>query len=81
MLRLASTAQREACHPHYRHVRAIAVTLTLFILLEPLAEEFWYFLRHSTKWWLLPIVLILVAFGTLMLLSSTGAAPFIYTLF
>ena len=43
--------------------------------------EFWYFLGHSKKWWLLPIVVILVVFGLLVFLSSTGAAPFIYTLF
>jgi hypothetical protein len=44
-------------------------------------SEFWGFLRHSKKWWLLPIVVVLVAFGLLALLSSTAAAPFIYTLF
>lgn len=43
--------------------------------------EFWYFLRHSKKWWLLPIVLMLVVFGLLLILAGTGAAPFIYTLF
>ena len=45
------------------------------------AAEFWHFLRHSKKWWLLPIVLILAVFGLLVVLSSTAAAPFIYTLF
>ena len=43
--------------------------------------EFVYFLKTSKKWWLLPIVVILVAFGVLVFLSSTAAAPFIYTLF
>jgi hypothetical protein len=43
--------------------------------------EFWFFLRQTNKWWLVPIVLILVAFGAFMLLSTTAAAPFIYTLF
>jgi hypothetical protein len=43
--------------------------------------EFWYFLRHTHKWWLLPIVVILVLSGGFMLLSTTAAAPFIYTLF
>lgn len=46
-----------------------------------LASEFWYFLQHSKKWWLLPIVVVLVLFGVLMFLSGTAAAPFIYTLF
>jgi drug/metabolite transporter superfamily protein YnfA len=44
-------------------------------------RDFWHFLRHSKKWWLLPIVIILTAFGLLMVLSGTAAAPFIYTLF
>jgi hypothetical protein len=44
-------------------------------------SEFWAFLRHSKKWWLLPIVLVLVMFGVLIMLSGTAAAPFIYTLF
>jgi len=43
--------------------------------------EFWHFLGHSKKWWLLPIVVILAAFGILVFLSGTAAAPFIYTLF
>jgi hypothetical protein len=43
--------------------------------------EFWMFLRHTKKWWLLPIVVILLAFGLLIFLSGTAAAPFIYTLF
>lgn len=43
--------------------------------------EFWHFLSQTKKWWLLPIVLILAAFGVLMALSGTAIAPFIYTLF
>jgi hypothetical protein len=43
--------------------------------------EFWYFLNQTKKWWLLPIVVILLAFGVLVALSGTAAAPFIYTLF
>jgi hypothetical protein len=46
-----------------------------------IASEFWLFLRHSKKWWLLPIVVVLVMFGALVFLSGTAAAPFIYTLF
>jgi hypothetical protein len=44
-------------------------------------REFLYFLRESKKWWLIPIVLLSLIFGALMILSSTAAAPFIYTLF
>ena len=43
--------------------------------------ELWNFLRQSKKWWLLPIIVVLVAFGLLIFLSGTAAAPFIYTLF
>lgn len=43
--------------------------------------ELWQFLGQTKKWWLLPIVMILLAFGLLMVLSGTAAAPFIYTLF
>ena len=43
--------------------------------------ELWEFLRDNKKWWLLPILLVLLLFGLLILLSGTGVAPFIYTLF
>jgi hypothetical protein len=44
-------------------------------------SEIWYFLRQNKKWWLLPILAILLLLGFLMILSGTAAAPFIYTLF
>jgi hypothetical protein len=44
-----------------------------------LLGEFWEFLRHNKKWWLLPILIVLLVFGILIFLSGTGAAPFIYT--
>ena len=43
--------------------------------------EFVYFLKTSKKWWLTPIIVILLAFGILIILSGTALAPFIYTLF
>jgi hypothetical protein len=46
-----------------------------------IVREFWDFLRTSKKWWITPIVVILLLFGALILLSGTAAAPFIYTLF
>ena len=46
-----------------------------------LVREFWDFLRHNKKWWLAPIIVILLLFGLLIILAGTGAAPFIYTLF
>jgi len=41
----------------------------------------WGFFQDSEKWWLLPPILLLLLLGTLLALSQTAAAPFIYTLF
>jgi hypothetical protein len=46
-----------------------------------LLTEFWLFVTHNKKWWLVPILLIILALGALVLLAGSGAAPFIYTLF
>jgi drug/metabolite transporter superfamily protein YnfA len=43
--------------------------------------ELWLFLRDNKKWWLLPILTVLLVFAVLIVLSGTGAAPFIYTMF
>ena len=43
--------------------------------------EFWDFLKHNKKWWLIPIIVALLLVGVLIILGSTTAAPFIYTLF
>jgi len=43
--------------------------------------EFVAFLREEQKWWLTPIIVVLLLLGLLVVLASTGAAPFIYTLF
>ena len=39
------------------------------------------FILNNKKWWLAPIIIVLLLLGLLILLGSTGAAPFIYTLF
>ena len=45
-------------------------------------REFWGFLRTRKKFWLLPIIVVLLTFGGLIVLTSgTAIAPFIYTLF
>ena len=45
-------------------------------------KEFWEFLKVRKKYWLLPIIIVLVLFGGLMILSQgTVVAPFIYALF
>jgi hypothetical protein len=43
--------------------------------------EFWLFLMTSKKWWMLPILIVLLVFGLIVVLGNTAAAPFIYTLF
>jgi hypothetical protein len=48
---------------------------------ESLLNEFWAFLSQNKKWWLLPILIVMSLMGLLILLSTTAAAPFIYTLF
>ena len=45
-------------------------------------KEFWEFLKVRKKYWLFPIIIMLVIFGGLIVLSQGSAvAPFIYTLF
>ena len=39
------------------------------------------FLAQNKKWWLTPIIAVLLLVGVLVVLGGTGAAPFIYTLF
>ena len=44
--------------------------------------ELWAFVRARKKFWLMPIIIVMVLFGTLLILAQTSAiAPFIYTLF
>jgi hypothetical protein len=45
------------------------------------ATELWDFMRHNKKWWLTPIILILVLMAVLVVLGGSGAAPFLYPLF
>ena len=46
-----------------------------------LIRETFGFLQQSRKWWLLPVLLALVALGIFVVLAETAVAPFIYTLF
>ena len=44
-------------------------------------REFWEFLKIRKKYWLLPIILVLLIFGGLIVLTQGSAvAPFIYTI-
>lgn len=46
-----------------------------------LTREFVDFLRHNKKWWLTPILVVLLLVGLLVVLTATGAGPFVYALF
>jgi hypothetical protein len=47
-----------------------------------LARELWEFLRVRKKWWLLPILAVMLLVGTLLVFAQGSAlAPFIYTIF
>ena len=44
--------------------------------------EFWLYMRVRKKFWLLPILVMMVVFGGLIVLTQgTAVVPFIYTLF
>ena len=44
-------------------------------------KEVLYLLVSDRRWWLAPIIIAMLILGALVMLSSTGVAPFIYTLF
>ena len=46
-----------------------------------IVKEFFLFLRHNKKYWMIPILITLLALAALILLGGTAVAPFIYTLF
>jgi hypothetical protein len=47
-----------------------------------IVAEYLTFLRERKKWWLLPIVVLLLALGAIIVLTQGSAlAPFIYALF
>ena len=47
-----------------------------------LLRELWAFMRVRKKWWLLPLILVLLLVGLVITLAQGSAlAPFIYTIF
>lgn len=48
---------------------------------EGFLAELWSFVRFNKKWWLTPIILVLLILGAIIVIGGTAAAPFIYTLF
>jgi hypothetical protein len=47
-----------------------------------LLGEFWAFMRMQKKWWLAPLIVVLILMGILIILTEGSAlAPFIYAIF
>ena len=44
-------------------------------------SEFAYFLRRSRKWWMTPIIALLLLVGALLVMAGTAVGPLIYALF
>jgi hypothetical protein len=44
-------------------------------------RELWAFMRERKKFWLAPILVVLLLLGALIVFAPAAAAPFIYTLF
>lgn len=45
-----------------------------------LLKEYWHFLRHSKKWYMIPTIVLLLLLGLLVALSASGLMPFIYAI-
>ena len=44
--------------------------------------ELWMFMRERKKWWLLPVIAVMLLVGSLIVVAQGSAlAPFIYTIF
>ena len=48
---------------------------------QGIVAEFVHFLLNNKKWWLTPIIVVLLRVTLFIVLSGSAAAPFIYTLF
>jgi len=49
---------------------------------QSIVSEFWEFLKFRKRYWLLPIVMVLLLLGALIVFTESSAvAPFIYALF
>jgi hypothetical protein len=47
-----------------------------------LVVELWAFMRERRKWWLLPVIVVMLVVGTLLVFAQGSVlAPFIYTIF
>lgn len=62
------------------HMRCLPYTLSMSKL--SILIELWRFMHMRKKWWLLPIVMIIVLLGLILVFAQTSPlAPFIYTVF
>jgi hypothetical protein len=60
----------------------IFLTFKKYLTVMEFLSELWAFLKVRKKFWLLPLIIVLLIFGVLIVLSAGSAiAPFIYTLF
>jgi len=49
---------------------------------QSIFKEFFLFIRHEKKWWLIPLIAVLLVVGALAFFASTSPlAPFLYPLF
>jgi hypothetical protein len=48
---------------------------------QSFVSEFAHFLMDNKKWWMIPIIAVLILVGALLIVGGSGVAPFIYTLF
>ena len=48
---------------------------------QGIVGEFIGFMSENAKWWLIPFLIVFGLLGLVLILGSTGAAPFIYTMF
>ncbi len=46
-----------------------------------LIADFWDFLLHNKKWWLTPIIIVILLVSGLVWLTGSAVAPFIYPMF
>jgi hypothetical protein len=53
-----------------------------FVRSSGLASQLWAYLRERKKWWLAPIIAVMLLVGALLIFAQGSAlAPFIYTIF
>jgi len=47
-----------------------------------IAQELWTYMRQRKKWWLIPLILVMLVVGALLVFAQGSVlAPFIYTIF